>query len=319
VDAKDYQRIVGALTAALDGYTTDQRGDVGSWVRGGAMRALADIISGVAGSEAALSLVPQDAFVAATAGIAKQGVEKLDALREVATQAWNTLLATDADKVWAWPAARDMDGKAPTDWFTSGLALLGTPARTTFLAGLVQSAGMSVRSGADRALSPLVAYLKSTPASIPDVLADIAALLASNLASNRIAVPALTTLARLVSSVPAFAPEATYARILGLAARGVPTLKSIDRIAAGMRATLACVSLPPSFETRARAADGLAPFLAHRFPRIRAMTAEALYLVLAEDDVEPELEEALLETHWAEEEGVSRAPDVVEMLKSSLE
>lgn len=59
-------------------------------------------------------------------------------------------------------------------------------------------------------------------------------------------------------------------------------------------------------------------FLAHRFPRIRAMTAEQLYLKLSEDDVEPDLEEALLETSWTEPEALDVASRVGALLKAHL-
>jgi len=140
--------------------------------------------------------------------------------------------------------------------------------------------------------------------------------------SNRIAVPALTTLARLIDSgiADTSLPETVYARALALAARGIPTLKSIDRITAAMRVVVACLSLPSEFTTRTKAVDALAPLLAHRFPRIRAMTAEAVYLFLSIelDELDPELEECLLETAWAQEEGVARAPEAVEMLRTAL-
>jgi len=146
VNASDYHRILAALTTALDDYTTDQRGDVGSWIRGTAIKSLASIISGVSASPDALLFVPQEAFSAATAGIAKQAFEKLDVLREAATAAWAVLLEANADTIWSWPAARAMHSKPPIEWFTSGLAILDTPARAAALAGLVQSTGSTVRA-----------------------------------------------------------------------------------------------------------------------------------------------------------------------------
>jgi hypothetical protein len=45
--------VVDALTAALGDYATDDRGDVGSWVREGAMRALPDLVAAMAAADAA--------------------------------------------------------------------------------------------------------------------------------------------------------------------------------------------------------------------------------------------------------------------------
>lgn len=133
-----------ALTRALDDYTTDQRGDVGSWIRAAAVDALARLLSTLAPSNS--QFIPQEAFMAATAGIAKQAVEKLDVVRDAATAAWQRLLDAQADSAWEWPAAREMDHKPSTAWFTAGLTLLDTPARPVFLAGLIQSTGSNVRA-----------------------------------------------------------------------------------------------------------------------------------------------------------------------------
>lgn len=48
------------------------------------------------------------------------------------------------------------------------------------------------------------------------------------------------------------------------------------------------------------------------------MTAEQLYLKLSEDDVDPELEEALLETSWTEAEAVDEAVRISGLLKTQL-
>jgi hypothetical protein len=67
-----------------------------------------------------------------------------------------------------------------------------------------------------------------------------------------------------------------------------------------------------------KAAEAIEPFLAHRFPRIRAVTAEQLYLKLSEDDVDPDLEEILLETEWTNEGAPEAAAKAIELLKATL-
>ena len=59
-------------------------------------------------------------------------------------------------------------------------------------------------------------------------------------------------------------------------------------------------------------------FLTHRFPRIRAVTAEQLYLKLSEDDVDPDLEEVLLETSWTDEGVADEAAKVTALLRTTL-
>lgn len=146
----DFGRVVNALIAALDDYTTDQRGDVGSWIRIAAIRALARVISNVAVEPAASTYISQAAFTAAVAGVAKQAFEKLDVLREAATQAWGLLISANVSAVWTWEeasATASSNGvKLSSEWFTSGLALLKTPSRPVVVAGIIQSAGGNVRA-----------------------------------------------------------------------------------------------------------------------------------------------------------------------------
>jgi hypothetical protein len=51
---------------------------------------------------------------------------------------------------------------------------------------------------------------------------------------------------------------------------------------------------------------------------MRALAAELLYLKLSEDDVDPELEEALLETSWTEPEAANEATRVSSLLRAQL-
>lgn len=97
---------------------------------------------------------------------------------------------------------------------------------------------------------------------------------------------------------------------------------------------MSALTLPfPS--VRGAALDALPMFLAHRFPRVRhprlrrrradpwpqtrAMTAEHLYLTLSaiEDEMEPDLEDVLLETSWTDEGvGEAEAERVIRKLAS---
>lgn len=58
----------------------------------------------------------------------------------------------------------------------------------------------------------------------------------------------------------------------------------------------------PLSTVQAKASQTLPLFLLHRFPRIRAMCAERLYMTLSQEgDVDEELESVLLETDWVGE------------------
>lgn len=71
-------------------------------------------------------------------------------------------------------------------------------------------------------------------------------------------------------------------------------------------------------KVQAKAVEAIELLLSHRFPRIRSMAAEQLYLQLSEDDVEPDLEELLLETSWTEPTNEDTAKQVTSLLRSTL-
>lgn len=67
-----------------------------------------------------------------------------------------------------------------------------------------------------------------------------------------------------------------------------------------------------------KAIEAIEPFLGHRFPRIRAITAEQLYLKLSEEDVEDDLEELLLGTNWTDEGAPALAAKAISLLKAAV-
>ena len=76
--------IVQAATSALSDYSTDQRGDVGSWIRITGLFALSQMLS----VQRIYSQLDQEMVDLAIGGIVKQGVEKLEPCR---SQAYTTL------------------------------------------------------------------------------------------------------------------------------------------------------------------------------------------------------------------------------------
>ena len=88
---------VAILTALLNGladYTTDARGDVGSWVRVACVRALAAAAALLLAAPAPLdAFLPLQVFHKAVGGVLKQGAERLDSVRVAAGGALAQLLA----------------------------------------------------------------------------------------------------------------------------------------------------------------------------------------------------------------------------------
>lgn len=85
-----------ALISGLDDYAVDERGDVGSWVRMASLQGIvayaltlykhAQVLPDLA------AFLPPERFHIAAAGILKQGVERLDNVRQTAGESIGRLL-----------------------------------------------------------------------------------------------------------------------------------------------------------------------------------------------------------------------------------
>lgn len=106
-------RFLDALLAALDDYTIDERGDVGSWARIASIQGLTSIsqllfrvANSIPNFEEYLS---PEKYCSIAAGLLKQGVERLDNVRQTAGVCFVTLLKTPLPSIagaeqWRLPA-----------------------------------------------------------------------------------------------------------------------------------------------------------------------------------------------------------------------
>ena len=85
-----------ALISGLDDYTVDDRGDVGSWIRIASIQALTSVsvtLLTLAKTDATyIDYIPAEPYQKAIAGILKQGVERLDNVRQQAGEGIHCLL-----------------------------------------------------------------------------------------------------------------------------------------------------------------------------------------------------------------------------------
>lgn len=88
--------MIDALQAGLEDYSTDQRGDVGSWIRIACIKGLAEfsdlLLQNAADIPNFASYFPPHKYHDAVGGILKQGVERLDNVRQQAGQEFLHLL-----------------------------------------------------------------------------------------------------------------------------------------------------------------------------------------------------------------------------------
>lgn len=85
-----------ALDSGLEDYTTDERGDVGSWIRIACIRGLSSVIEDLFRISGSLpdfsSFLPPDRYHATIGRILRQGVERLDNVRQISGECFLRIL-----------------------------------------------------------------------------------------------------------------------------------------------------------------------------------------------------------------------------------
>ncbi|KAJ1303413.1 hypothetical protein OPQ81_011604 [Rhizoctonia solani] len=349
------KRMYETVLSGFEDYTVDQRGDVGSWVRIATLRAIASISQAIFHNRLRLErfeeYLPPDLWHQAIGGVLKQGVERLDNVRVVAGEqlmhlVWNSHIRNHASGAWAVPGLDKLELAFPLDqavpwnvgeWlFPRVPPLLDIAAyREVVLSGIITSLASRNESAQLPLADALCAYANGLPllpetADRWDLLGFMDTLVENgraNTLANNIMIPLLKTidilfggevLLRLCSEEEG---KKRLSLVLGLAGKGAERLKNVERITAAMKVVVDFIALPPM----ASAASGyIETFLGHRFPRVSADTAEALYLLTQTHDLEESegLEELLLETAWINiDEQIRRekAKQVVTLLNSIVE
>ncbi|KAK0503901.1 TBCD protein [Armillaria luteobubalina] len=321
-----------ALLNGLEDYTIDERGDVGSWIRMACVRGLTSVseilISNARTIKRFDDYLTPSKYHLAVIGILKQGVERLDNVRQDAGECILRLLrlplpdVKDAER-WQLPSCGLLvelfaSGTESVSWsdghwlFPRAVRLLEIEEyRQPVLKGLVISLGSKTDSIHRPVSTSLSAYARSLPANGPtdayDLVTfanDLIKYAQANLTSNNIIIPVLQTFSVLLEAgaLEKLSSDDSGIRSLDrlhlLASRHVDRLKSVQRIHESMKIVVNLLAFDTMFE---RCIISLPSFLAHRFPTIRSDAAEFLYLKIQSMDLNrdtEEVEELLLETEW---------------------
>ncbi|OMP00615.1 Armadillo-like helical [Corchorus olitorius] len=329
--------VMVSLFKALDDYSVDNRGDVGSWVREAAMEGLErctyilckrDSLSYTSNSDMSdsMSKLPDsdpheenqmcslfDANLATNlvGGIAKQAVEKMDKLREVAAKVLQRILyhkevfipfipyrekieelvPNEADLKWGVSSYVSLLVQfAPQVLLDLALKCHYMPACRSVLSGLVISVGGLQDSLRKASLSALLEYLEmdediNKESKLYKLSIDILWILQEYKRCDRVIVPTLKTIEILFSRKIFLDMEAhTAVFCAGVLDSLVVELrgsKDFSKLYAGI-AILGYISSvldPINF----RAFSHLLTFLGHRYPKIRKASAEQVYLVLLQN------------------------------------
>ncbi|KAG6814258.1 hypothetical protein H0H92_015373 [Tricholoma furcatifolium] len=327
-----FHLLFATLLRGLDDYSTDQRGDVGSWIRIACIRSITTSIEVLFCNAPTIPefgvFLPPTLFHSAISGILKQGVERLDNVRQEAGECFSRLLLLQLPKVpdavnWELPGSPllktlfkgdDVVGWNEANWlFPRTVQLLAIPEyRDSVLSGLVFSLGSKTDSTHRLVGSSLVSYAKSLPVvtlgtgcSMKSMVDNLITRAKSSLSSNTIVIPVLQTfnvllegdaLARLSDD---HRDLTSLQELLNLVTKNVSRIKSIPRIQESMKIVVNLLRFNTLFEA---CVSQLSSFLGHHFPGVRSNSAEFIYVFLQGNDlgIDTELvEEVLLETEWS--------------------
>ncbi|KAI0044399.1 TBCD protein [Auriscalpium vulgare] len=338
-----------SLISGLEDYTIDERGDVGSWIRIACIRGLAVFSLTLFSRSAFLpnfpDYLPSDKYHAAIAGTLKQGVERLDNVRQEAGEQFLRLLTSplpstpDAEQ-WCIRGQSLLQSlflsePIPVGWqdslwlFPKAVRLLEIPEyRSHIFLGLLMSTGSKTHSTQLPVTNSLIAFVRSLPVSSPDGAAyDMVAFVEfavdqakSQLGLNSKVIPVLQLFNLLLEAdaLQNLAEDEAGIKalqtLLSVASRGVSKLKSVQRIQECMKVVVNLLSVPQLHDS---CVPRLSDFLSHHFPTVRAATAEYLYLVLQSRDIgrdTDDCEEVLLETEWLTNNAEAATREIVQML-----
>ncbi|KAL0945858.1 hypothetical protein HGRIS_012143 [Hohenbuehelia grisea] len=341
------------LLDGLKDYSSDERGDVGSWIRVACVRGLTEVsevlirhAKDLPDFEAYLS---PHRYHAAIAGILKQGVERLDNVRQDAGACFLRLLRLSPPDVsscdqWQISGHELLErlfpsNKADESWgdgnflFPKAVQFVQIERyRDSVLQGLVLSIGSKTDSIHRPLSASLVAYCNTIHVTVSDgptyslqrLVTDLLNYARSNLAANAVVLPVLQAFNVLfeggvLKRLDEY-PEGieTLQDLLRVCLSNISRIKSIHRISQCMKITVHLLAFENLFS---RAVSELTSFLNHRFPHVRSETAEYLYIFLQSHNVgreTDEVEELLLETEWLTED-TSVAHDAAQATVSAFE
>ncbi|KDQ25817.1 hypothetical protein PLEOSDRAFT_31767 [Pleurotus ostreatus PC15] len=217
ISSQDFQQLYGVLLEGMKDYTSDERGDVGSWIRLSCVRGLAEISEMLFQSftqESQLeAYLPPSKYHAAIAGILKQGVERLDNVRQESGEHFIRLLYMPLSPVaktqWRLEGEDLFKSLFPADlnpswgdgsWlYPKAVRFLDVGKyRSQVLIGLLLSLGSKTDSTHRPVSSSLITYcsdlpLASSPATygLIGLVQDILAYAKSRAALNSVVMPAL--------------------------------------------------------------------------------------------------------------------------------
>ncbi|UZJ54940.1 hypothetical protein CBS101457_004260 [Exobasidium rhododendri] len=313
------------LLAGLEDYTTDARGDVGSWIRlsclSGMRRLLQFLLT--TSKKSIKHWLDQSLFDRVIATYCKQMIEQIDNVRAQAAMELFCIASyfspsEQRDLSFSGLATfnqifegdKDVRLKDPHWLLPRVIQLLAiTEFRSEVVRGIVLYIGGQKEQSNRIVAKSLSKFLLGRECRSYGPLpftSDVIRLAAKNVRVNRYFVPAVQTLNALFEEsvmqeavMETVEGNASLMRCLDLVGKNISVIKSVSRVIASMQYTTHMLAIP---SLQSQIFPRLPAFLLHPFPVVRSSAAESLYSSMQDqlDEFPEEAEEILLSTNWSQ-------------------
>ncbi|CAO3632731.1 unnamed protein product [Cunninghamella blakesleeana] len=323
----DYLFILDTLELALMDYSTDQRGDVGSWVRSASMECMRFVIPRLAvlpslssSSEGEKQLFTKQSNARIIASLIKQSVERIDRVRQLAGSVLIDLLYSSTIQLPHHQQLKeyitsDLSFAVPGELFPVMVNLLAYPEyRFDLMTGLIASAGSLTESLVRYASSSLVDYISNLPTSstptekcsVEDIYTTILDIFKKYEKLDRVIIPLMDTIGIFYESglFSNINDESMHLKLVNYVRKEVFRTKNVKKILSVTKIYVGLMSLNNT-QVKIKALQQMLAYLVHAFPRIRMEVADQLFSyisVLDDENVNEntmEAEEIITGTDWS--------------------
>uniref|UniRef100_I3MSY6 Tubulin-specific chaperone D n=1 Tax=Ictidomys tridecemlineatus TaxID=43179 RepID=I3MSY6_ICTTR len=296
-------QVYSALLDCMGDYTTDSRGDVGSWVREAAMTSLMELTLLLARTQP--SLIDAHVCERLMCCVAQQASEKIDRFRAHACSVFVTLLHFDSPPVPHVPHRQELERllprsdvasvnwNAPSQAFPHITQLLALPTyRYHVLLGLAVSVGGLTESTVRYSTQSLLEYMKGIqkdPEALGSFSKTLLQVFENNLLNDRVSVALLKMLDQVLANgcFDIFATEENHpfcVKLLALCKEEIRKSKDVQKLLSSI--AVLCGMVQFCGDVRKKVLLQLSLLLCHPFPVIRKATASRVYeMVLTYSDV----------------------------------
>ncbi|KAK6333549.1 hypothetical protein TWF718_011357 [Orbilia javanica] len=304
------EHILQAIHKSLVDYSVDSRGDVGSWARIEAIRAVLSLHN----------LHPLDIHTPDTTSfnifhkIIGLSAEKLDRVRLKACDAVWKLTAQEPQ----WVAIFNGITAESSFWvnwdeyFETTVKILGLePVRESYLEGYATSAGAgsdSVMRSSTRAMQKYMSGLPPYPSpnggvALSEIVKSWIAIVEKAIAAtdDRVVVPALAMLGGWFESglmEKLDGGEFRFQSLFSLTQKAHFKSSNVAKLSGAVKIYNGLASIK---STRTPSVKKLVSMLLHPFPKIRTEVSETLYLIISLEGDQEEAEVLLMETNWVDQ------------------